>query len=269
MFKELYYQPLHHMYKLITNRQYFNDSLLMSKLAKSPAAKEIHAKVHGWNLSFPNPDSFSIMYRHIFIEEEMKVKFNIPNPRILDLGANIGLVTLYLKQLYPKSQIVAIEADPQIYDYLAKNVHGNGYTDVQLLNYAAWHENTTLKFSAKGDWSGRVALPGDENIIRVPALDMHEFLRDKQFDFMKMDIEGAEESVLPACRDALKEMQYIFIEYHAKVGQPQNLNQIISIVAEAGFRIDIRSELYNPHPLVQHTINDGFDVQLAIFGWRA
>lgn len=268
MFKELYYQPLHHIYKLVTNRQYLNDSLLLSKLAKTPASKESHAKVHGLNLSFPNPDSFGTMYRHIFIEEEMKVKFDIPNPRILDLGANIGLVTLYLKQLYSQAEIVAIEADPHIYDFLTRNVYGNGYRDVQLINSAAWHENTVLKFSAKGDWKGRVALPGDENIIHVPALDIREFLQDKHFDFMKMDIEGAEESVLPACRDALKEMKYVFIEYHAKAGRPQHLDQIIGILAEAGFRIDIRTELYNSSPLVQRVLNDGFDVQLAIFGWR-
>jgi FkbM family methyltransferase len=257
-----------HIKKLISDKEYRNCAFLESKLGSVPRYTATRIDIHGWRLSLADAASFLSAYREIFVDRIYAFKFAGNAPRILDLGANIGLSVLYFKRLFPDAQITAFEADPYIFGYLEKNVHGNGFTDVLLINKAAWHENATLKFSSDCADGGRTALAGDENFIETDAIDMKEFLKSRQFDFLKMDIEGAEEFVLPACRDLLANLQYVFIEYHSRAGQKQCLDRIVSQLAEAGFRIHVYSLHYSPSPLMEVKATSGFDLQLNIFGWK-
>jgi FkbM family methyltransferase len=264
----LFYEPAKHLYKLITNERYRKYSFLESRFRRIPRFTECQVKVHGWNLSMPDSASFLSAYREIFVEQIYAFKFSNGNPSILDLGANIGLSVLFLKSLYPQAHITAFEADPQIFFYLQKNIHGNGFSDVELFNKAAWNENTSLKFSSIGDDAGRVALDDDESTIEVDAIDMAEFLSKNRFDFLKMDIEGAEEVVLPVCKDYLSTVSFIFVEYHSRVGRKQCLEKIINILSDTGFRIHIQSVIYSRTPFIKIETHDCFDLQLNIFGWR-
>jgi len=266
--KPLYHEPAKHIYRLIFEVEYRKYRLLESKLRKIPRFRECRARVHGWELSIPDSASFLSTYKSIFTDRIYAFKFDGDEPRILDLGANIGLSVLFFKKLYPKAHITAFEADPKIFGYLTRNVHGNGYTDVQLVNKAAWHENTTLQFSAEGADGGRAAFAGDGNIINIEAIDINQFLKDHQFDFLKMDIEGAEEFVLPACKDHLAAFQYVFLEYHSKLGRKQCLDRIIGLLAEAGFRIHLHTVKCSPSPFVEISLNAGFDLELNIFAWK-
>jgi FkbM family methyltransferase len=218
--------------------------------------------------TIPDSASFLSSYKEIFLERIYAFKFEEPSPKILDLGANIGLSVLFFKSLYPKARITAFEADSKIFEYLEKNIHGNGFSDVKLINKAAWYENTPLKFTSEGADGGRVAYDGDDNVVELNAIDIAEYLKDKKFDFLKMDIEGAEELVLPACKRYLPEIKYLFVEYHSKAGKKQSLNEIINIMAESGFRVHIHSIIYSPSPFVEIKTNAGFDLQLNIFAWR-
>ena len=255
-------------YNILFNPEYRQEWLLKSRIKKIPRFTVCQAKLHGWDLSIPDSASFLSAYKDIFVEQIYSFKAKDDMPRILDLGANIGLSVLYFKKLYPKAHITAFEADPKIFGYLKKNVHGNGYSDVQLINKAAWYKNTTLEFSSEGADGGRAAFSGDDNLIDIDAIDMNEFLKDRQFDFLKMDIEGAEEFVLPACKDHLQSFAHVFVEYHSKVGRKQCLGNLISILSEAGFRIHLHSVFCSPTPFVGININTGFDLQLNIFAWR-
>lgn len=264
----LIYEPARHIHRFIMNEDYRTLSLMCAKLGKVPRFKECQAKIYNWNLSIPDSTSFVSAFKEIFVERIYAFRSDNPAPRILDLGANIGLSVLFFKKLYPKASITAFEADPRIFGYLEKNVHGNGYTDVELINKAAWHENTTLKFSSEGADGGRAAYAGDVNLIDVKATDINEFLKDHRFDFLKMDIEGAEESVLPSCGDYLKDFKYVFVEYHSRIERKQCLNELIRIISEAGFRIHLHSVVCSPSPFMEIRVNTGFDLQLNIFGWK-
>ena len=266
--RPIYLDPAIHIYKAIFNSEYRRYWLLESKLRGIPRFRECCAKVHGWKLQIPDSASFLSNYKAIFVDRIYDFKFFGEEPRILDLGANIGLSVLFFKSLYPKARITAFEADPTIFGYLKKNVHGNGYTDVELINKAAWHENTTLQFSSEGADGGRAAYAGDTNLISLEAIDINQFLKAHQFDFLKMDIEGAEEFVIPACQDHLKTFQYVFLEYHSKLGRKQCLDRIIGLLAEAGFRIHMHTVSCSPSPFVDIKLNVGFDLELNIFAWK-
>jgi len=55
-------------------------------------------------------------------------------PLIFDCGANIGLATLYFKNLYLGARIVAFEADPETAAVLRENVSANHLQDVSVHN---------------------------------------------------------------------------------------------------------------------------------------
>ncbi|GAM40553.1 hypothetical protein TCE0_039r12991 [Talaromyces pinophilus] len=80
----------------------------------------------------PNPKEAQFIYKEIFEDH----CYDIPNlhtrpsdasepssgPFIIDAGANIGLFTLYMKQKYPASKILAFEPAPQLFELLCRNL---------------------------------------------------------------------------------------------------------------------------------------------------
>jgi FkbM family methyltransferase len=216
----------------------------------------------------PDCASFLSAFREIFANRCYAFKSAGIKPRILDLGANIGLSVLFFKTEYPGAEIEAFEADPAIFGYLQKNIFGNGWDDVRLINSAAWHENTVLQFEVEGADGGRVARSGGENVVNVSAIDISEFMSDKHYDFMKIDIEGAEVGVLSRCRDKLKNVDHLFVEYHSVIGWPQRLHELLEILTSAGFRYHIHSPNPTSRPFMGTDLIIDYDLLLNIFAWR-
>ena len=54
-------------------------------------------KHNGLLFHFVNRKEFEILWRDIFQKEEYKIDLNNPKPLIFDVGAHIGLATIYFK----------------------------------------------------------------------------------------------------------------------------------------------------------------------------
>lgn len=271
MFKSLkavYHEPFIRVREFIKNSRYRTYLILKYKLRNIPRFTPYHVSINGLNLSMPDSASFLSAYKEIFVERTYAFKSETNSPKILDLGANIGLSVLFFKQLYPGAQITAFEADPNIYTYLERNLHDNGYSDVEIVNKAAWIKNTILQFKPDGADGGRAAIEGDKHLINIEAVNIASLLRDKEFDFLKMDVEGGEEFILPACKNYLAGIKYIFVEYHSTAGRKQSLDNIVSILTEQGFRLHIHNATPSSSPFIKVGLNSGFDLQLNIFGWK-
>jgi FkbM family methyltransferase len=219
-------------------------------------------------LAIPDAASFLSAYKEIFVEGIYRFSAEGATPKILDLGANIGLSVLFFKRMHPGARIIALEADPEIFRYLRQNVVGNGYSDVALVNKAAWDEDTMLRFAADGADGGRVAAGADPDIVEVEAVDIREYLKGESFDLIKMDIEGAEECVLPACADYLDGVRHLFVEYHSRADREQCLDRLLAILKEKGYRVHVHSVFCSASPFIEIAMNTGFDLQLNIFGYR-
>jgi len=266
--KPFLYESVLHAYKMLTDKRYRVFMILSSKLSNLPRYTCVKKRIDGWELSIPDAASFLSSYQEIFVEQIYSFNSASPVPRILDLGANIGLSVLYFKQLYPEAHITAFEADPAIFKHLEQNVYGSGYRDVRLVNKAVWNENTSLRFSCEGADGGRIARENDDNVISVEAEDIREILQSDSYDFLKMDIEGAEEIVFPACQEFLPEFNQIFIEYHSIVGHKQCLDRIITMLSMASFRVYIHNVTQRRSPFMTSRTNSRFDLQLNIFAWK-
>lgn len=122
---------------------------------------------------------------------------------ILDIGANIGTTSLFYAQLNPNAIILSFEPHPETFKRAEVNLSLNEYPNVQLLNMGLGEAKSRLKLyevNANNPGMNRIGLE-DENLpfkwVEIDRLD--QVLSDKNIssvDFIKMDVEGFELSVL-------------------------------------------------------------------------
>ena len=216
----------------------------------------------GLRVEFADAASFLSAHHDIFVEEAYRFPSRGEAPSIVDLGANIGLATLWFKLAYPRARVLALEPDPAIFSVLERNVRSNGLTDVELLNCAAWKSEGELAFHPDGADGGRSG--GNAGGLKVRAVAVDRLLAGREIDFLKIDIEGAETEVLPACRPILPHVGAMFVEYHMARSAPSRLGELAGLLEQAGFRLRVR----DIGPRMQAYGGSGFDMQLNIFAWR-
>lgn len=267
--KPIIYQPIRHIYKLITDNNYRCLHKLCSEFANYPRFKEITLKFTGSKKKFLVPDiaSFLSTYEELFVNKIYKFNTEEKEPIIIDIGSNIGLSILYFKNLYPNAKIVAYEADNRIFTYLKKNV--GELDNVELINMAVWDKNTILQFDSEGADGGRVTHDCEHEKINVKAIDIIEVLsKYKKIDFLKIDIEGAERVVLPRCKNQLAKVERIFLEYHSEISENQCLAEITEILSSAGFRMYFNEVNMPIEPFINKKRTGNFDFQVNIFAIR-
>jgi FkbM family methyltransferase len=261
--------PLRHIIGLVRNPEYFTYHRLATQLRRMPRYQQFFVRMHGWRLHLPDSASFLSTYRAVFLDRIYAFAFKGCEPHILDLGANVGSSVLFFKTIFPNARVTAFEPDPIIFAYLEENVHGNGHSDVELICKAAWIENARLPFLSRGDDAGGLAPADAEGVIEVDALDLVEYLQGRRYDFIKMDIEGAENVVLPAIRPYLTDLPYLFVEHHSRMGKPQGLAELLGVLSEASFRFEIKEVWGSPQPFLERRARrEGYDYQANIFAWH-
>ena len=213
--------------------------------------------------------SFNLGHSELFEYETYRFKATRKNPLIIDCGANLGMSIIYFKKLYPDAEIIAFEADDYIYNFLEKNIQSFRFENVKLFNKAVWDSEKTLSFLDEGGAGGRIERKRETGKYKkVETIRLKNFLSNQQVDFLKIDIEGAEFTVIKDCESELENVKNIFIEYHSFPDEQQNLHKILQIVQTAGFRYHIKEAYTTEKPYLERKLNVGMDLQLNIFCYR-
>jgi len=238
------------------------------RLLQMPRYQPEATSLCGPDLRFVDAATFLSAYSTIFGQEIFRFQTEQSSPYFIDCGANIGLSVLYLKQRHPNSTVVAFEPDPSIFQVLQDNVHRLNLQNVELRNRAVWDSEGEMAFYSEGSDSGRLLTSGDVSLrtIKVPTVSLRDLL-DRQVDFLKIDIEGAETQVLVSCGDRLHQVKRLFVEYHSYAGQQQTLHILVSTLINAGFRLLIDGST-PPYPFLQQFPSGSLDMLLNIFAYR-
>jgi FkbM family methyltransferase len=145
----------------------------------------------------------------IFVLKEYFFQTAKQKPYILDIGAHIGLATLYFKKLYPDAEIVAFEPNPRYFNLLQKNIRQNRLTDVQLHQAAVSQKEGEITFyhtENNSGWDASViesmAPTPNPQSITVQSVKLSHYI-NRTVDLLKTDIEGAETLVLEEIRSKL------------------------------------------------------------------
>jgi len=205
-------------------------------------------------------------YRQIFLREAFRFDTDDPQPRLIDAGANLGLVSLYWKRLYPGARITAIEADPNLCEAVAVNVPG-----IDIVEAALWTDRAGLRFWSEGSDAGRLDAYGSPiegaKAIDVATVPLSDFLTEP-VAMLKMDIEGAEAVVLAAAEPWLANVDRIALEFHSVDEEPQRLHELLALFERNGYRYFVQEEMRVRRPFVDSRLTGCFDNQLLVFADR-
>ena len=168
---------------------------------------------------------------------------------VVDIGANIGLHTLNMARIVGNTgRVFAFEPDPSNFEILRKNVKINNY------------QNIILEEKAVGDKHGRATLyqshhPGNHRLfpqtkqakgeVEVELTSLDKYFIDsnlaEKINFIKIDVEGLEFSVLNGMKNILKNNKKIKILFEFV---PENIMEVgfapigvLNLLTSIGFKL--------------------------------
>jgi FkbM family methyltransferase len=198
---------------------------------------KVHANDHGYKY-YCRFEDFNPAREEDIIELFHAKKGDI----VVDVGAHIGKYTLIAsKMVGPHGKVVAIEAHPENYEILKKNIALNKLTNVIALNFAVSSKEAMVKLYEHGQeegftiyntiMTGRI-MANNQNYVEVHAKTLDSILLEnaiKEVNWIKIDVEGAELEVLRGALNTLSNSRSLslLIEVHNLIADHKNLYEPI------------------------------------------
>ncbi len=168
----------------------------------------------------------------------------------VDVGSNIGAYSLWAAScLGSAGTVVALEADPDNYALLTKNIEMNRQQGkVTAILGGVADANCTLRFykNTKGNRGGHSFVGTGDHFTEILCKPLAEILQAHhvaQVDFMKLDIEGFEEKVLTkffadSAKDSPLRPNYLLVEIQGgPVADPLVQDRIKKMICDQGYEL--------------------------------
>ena len=183
---------------------------------------------------------------------------------VIDVGAGLGWETLHFaRKVGPSGRVLSIEAHPTLATMLRRTVALNGLKQVTALNYALADRAQTLFIEDDlgrhiGNAISRSDIGGK---LEVQARSLDELCGEfgiQTIDFLKMNIEGAEQIAVKGMSNAIERTRVVAISCHDfKADRTGNeffrtKSVIESWLRERGFEIVPRD---SPLPWLRDQVN--------------
>ncbi len=148
-----------------------------------------------------------------------------PGWTAIDVGANIGYFTLLMaNRVGPQGKVIAFEPLAENFRILQENIQMNGHANVVAENLAlmSHSERIELRSATPGAITWVASVKIDQNSAvesqSVEAVTLDEYVQKRgiaKVDFLKIDVEGAEASVLEGATNVLnRDKPVLLIEMH-------------------------------------------------------
>jgi FkbM family methyltransferase len=204
---------------------------------KSPVRQEIFLREVGSDM---------LTFNEVMIEQVYRgVVERVPDCRtMIDLGANVGLATLYFAAHYPACRFYAVEPNPDTYALLRRNLEALVAAGrCETFQGAVWGSEQELVAAA--DWSsdhfsrfaGRERADGEADGVAFKGLPIDRLMEAAGFDhvdLIKADIEGAETELFRGDLGWLERVGAIAIEFH---GDSRDVIRFDDVMREHGFGV--------------------------------
>jgi FkbM family methyltransferase len=199
---------------------------------------------------------------------------NVPqNGVFLDLGANIGAITIPVHNNRKDIQIICVEAAPSVYKYLQHNLKKNVAESVYSINRALFYsDDEMMNFYSPEEKYGKGSLASvfTDKRVTVKTIRLDTLLRDlgiQKVHLVKIDVEGFEYHVfkgataLLSARDA-PDIIFEFVDWAEKLAGGINVGASQQILQDLGYQIfyfDHRNEMKK----VTGILTEGFSMLFA------
>ncbi|MFQ5977033.1 MAG: FkbM family methyltransferase [Candidatus Heimdallarchaeota archaeon] len=201
--------------------RFIDDFLFYSRFGK-PRIVE----VQGNKMYLDPKDSLNLSYWGVHEPFETEVIRQIvkKGDMVIDIGAHIGYYTLILAKLVgEKGKVLAFEPDPCNFSLLKKNVEINDFHNVILEQKAISNKTGKIQLFMSEVHSAmhriyKSSIFKDFHLsIEIEAIRLDDYFNsnERKIDFIKIDVEGAELSVLQGMESILQknDQMKLMIEY--------------------------------------------------------
>lgn len=179
-------------------------------------------------------------------------QFLEPSHVAFDIGANLGAISFAMSALLPNGRVYAFEPVPENYAYLAKNVARNGVTNIVPVNAGCFSTPTELEFHYVEEFAGGafvspvgVTDPRERRSI-VKCVTVDGFMEENRIgrlDFIKLDVEGAEDDVMIGARETCAAFHpTLLIEFNPVASEKffgRSLKSLYERVASYGYDMSL------------------------------
>jgi FkbM family methyltransferase len=227
-------------------------------------------KVLGWNVEYVDARALASCMDVLLAKGWNDFTSENNNPVIYDCGANIGMSVLNYRRLYPHSRVLAFEPDPKIAAVLRGNLARNKASDVEVVQAAVWIKSGVISFFMEGADGSRVLpdVEGKSSAVTVPCIDFAEFIKEP-IDLLKMDIEGAEFTVVPHISSKLHLVKNLVVECHLNNNRIDDFANLLLVLQASGFRVAVNTygawrDLVRRPPKAPNE----FDQYAVVAAWR-
>lgn len=237
--------------------------LRVQKGCRHQQGKHVTIFLDGYVIEGSDGPSLLHQYEEIVLRKSFDFKPGSEAPVIYCCGANIGLEVLHLESLFPDAKIKAFEPDPDLFALLQSNIERND-SRAEAFNVALHTSDGTMKFQPDGKLGGKLGFgPAEVECRRLKTL----LAGEKRIDLLIMDIEGAENTVLPDCTDQLYKVENLFVEWHSPEKTVQELSELLNLLKQSGFRYRLNNNL-GTEPFGNPVTENGFDAMVEIYATR-
>jgi FkbM family methyltransferase len=217
--------------------------------ARQPRDRIKRTRILDMHVSFFDYYWLVEMFEEIFLRNHYYFESKNSQPVIVDVGSNIGLAILFFKRLYPASTVIGFEPDPDAFEVLTRNIAENRLAGVQVLNEAA-HGGSDRVNLYGGSTPGSPQMSTRSERIGgrgrpVPATRLSDHISGT-VDFLKVDVEGAEQIVIEDLERAgkLEAIARMAVEYHHHVDPDDDaLGRMLTALERSGFGYQLEARL--------------------------
>jgi FkbM family methyltransferase len=177
-----------------------------------------------------------------------------PNMTFVDVGANVGELTLLAAKRLANGRVLAFEPNPAIFSQLCRNLNLNKSLRVELFNLGLFDRDDFLPMYRMQDFQFGTINEGVPSLFSSGTDRQEETVQLRRFDdvarecglqrldVMKIDVEGAEMMVLRGAEEFINRFRPV----------------IITEMSDANFR----RASYTPNDLMSYFRSLEYDIQL-------
>ena len=166
---------------------------------------------------------------------------------VVDLGANIGVFSVWASSVFRPKAVVAVEMEPACYNQLVENIALNHLEDTVRPFQGAIFSHSGAVGTRKIPGSNFYEVAPQKSTHRVKSFSFKDFLNMTHLDrvdLLKIDIEGAEKYLLTEENASLFKrcVRYILLETHSL--NDFKSEQAAAYLGSLGFRLALTRTPY-------------------------
>ena len=183
-------------------------------------------------LRYPSDQTILSDVINVILEDEYGLlELKKPIRTIVDIGANVGLFSIWARHCFPSAKILAFEPNPFVFEFAEGNTKDMA---IMLFAEAVAAESGSADILLSGSSrTARVAKKA-EGPLKIVSFDEVLERSGGEIDLLKMDCEGGEWDIFKSVK-AFQNVAYVAMEYH--LDSQHSLEDLLGISERLGFRI--------------------------------